>query len=53
MPGKGEGQKEIFLNGENTFASAGRRTEASMATLLSVIRILISSLAQFEQFQVC
>lgn len=37
MPGEGGGQKEILLNGENIFASTGRRTEASMVTLLSVI----------------
>lgn len=36
MPGKSGSQKEILLNGENTFASAGRRTEASVITLLSV-----------------
>lgn len=37
MPREGGSQKRILLNGENTFASAGRRIEASVVTLLSVI----------------
>lgn len=37
MPGEGGGQKRILLKGENTLASTGRRIEASVVTLFSVI----------------
>lgn len=53
--GEVSAKKATLLNGENTFASAGRRTEALPVALLYVITesVLISSFVQFEQPQVC
>lgn len=55
MPGEVWVKKATLLNGENAFASAGRRTEALPVSLLYVITesVLIPSLVRFKQPQVC